>query len=226
MKERLNYNGTRKLPKTFEKTQINSIVNQLMKSEDYWNSKGYADWGKFLKMRDIAIILTIYLLGLRPKEACCLKFEDINIKNAMVKIRGENNKVRKDRIIPLPKALIQIYKEYFRFPQERFWKGSKYLFPSFQNPHISAERLKHIFREKALKPLGLWEISDKLGSKRTLYKLRHSRASHILKKQIEEMGQPDLYAIANFLGHSDIRSTVVYLHTDEEYNEYLRTWVD
>ena len=59
-----------------------------------------------------------------------------------------------------------------------------------------------------------------------LYTLRHSRASHILKKQIKETGQPDLYAIANFLGHSDIRSTTVYLHTDEDYMGYLREQIE
>ncbi len=54
----------------------------------------------------------------------------------------------------------------------------------------------------------------------------HSRASHILKKQIQGAGMPDIHMIANFLGHSDIKATQVYLHTDEEYLEYERYFVD
>lgn len=220
--ERLNYNGTRKLPEIFSEQEINAILRQIIQCSDYWKKKGYADWGKFFKMRDVCLFATIYILGLRPKEACCLKFSDFNSRTATIKIRGENNKVRKDRIIPVPRVLMQILRQYLVFPRARFWRGSKYLFPSFMNDHISSGTLKSIFREKVLKPLNLWSMPEHLGGTRTIYKLRHSRASHILKKQIKETGRPDIYAIANLLGHADIRSTQVYLHTDENYQEYLR----
>ena len=217
--QRLNYNGTKKLPEVFSEEEINGILKQLFISEDYKKN----DWGEWTRFRDISAIATIYILGLRPKEACCLQFLDFNVRYATVKIRGENNKRRKDRIIPVPKILNQIYKPYFSFSRARFWRGSKYLFPSLQNNHFSPQTLKTIFREKALKPLRLWKIPTKNKiPKIRLYTLRHSRATHILKKQIKTSGKPDLYAIANFLGHSDIRSTQVYLHTDEEYREYLR----
>jgi len=49
-----------------------------------------------------------------------------------------------------------------------------------------------------------------------LYTLRHSRASHLHNKGVS------IYDIANFLGHSDIRSTQIYLHTDKNYLEKLR----
>ena len=224
--QNLHYNGTRKLPELFSEKEIQEIIKQISNCNDYWKTKGYKDWGEFFKFRDITLISTIYILGLRPKEACCLQFKDFNLRTATVKIQGKNNKVRKDRVIPIPKTLMKILSEYLKFPRKRFWRGSKYLFPSFTNPHISPSTLKTIFREKVLKPLGLWEIPERLGSSRTIYKLRHSRASHILNKQIKENGHPDIFAIANFLGHGDIRSTQVYLHTDENYREYLRRQIE
>jgi len=221
--QRLNYNGTKKLPEVFSEEEINGILKQLFNSKDYKKN----DWGEWIRFRDISVIATIYLLGLRPKEACSLKFSDFNFQYATAKIRGENNKRKKDRIIPVPKVLIQIYKSYFKFPKARFWRGSKYLFPSLQNNHISPQTLKAIFREKALKPLRLWRMPTKNKiSEIRLYTLRHSRATHILKKQIKENGQPDLYAIANFLGHADIRSTTTYLHTDKSYMNYLREQIE
>ena len=223
MKNTLLYKGIKKIPEIFSETEINNLIKQIIISKDYLKS----EWGQWMRYRDISLIATIYILGLRPKEGCCLKFSDFNSKTSTVKIRGENNKVRKDRVIPVPKILMQIYKSYFQFPRNRFWKGSKYLFPSFKSNHISAGRLKHIFREKVLKPLDLWKMPEKSKvPKIRLYTLRHSRASHILKKQIKETGQPDLYAIANFLGHSDIRNTTVYLHTDKDYMEYLRKQIE
>jgi site-specific recombinase XerD len=225
--EKLLWKGVKKIPKTFEKEDIARIFDQIFKSKDYWKTKGYKDWGEFLKWRDACLIATIYSLGLRPKEACCLKFSDFNFKYGLVKIDGANNKTRKDRIIPIPKTLLKFYIAYFKFSKLRFWKGSKYLFPSFQNNHISPQTLKGIFREKILKPLGLWDCPFEAKAEyRTLYKLRHSRASHILNRQIKEKGAPDIFAIANLLGHSDIRSTQVYLHTDKRYMSYLRKQID
>jgi site-specific recombinase XerD len=219
--ERLNYSGTNKdrpLPKIFSQEDIGRIITQPLRCKNYWSKKGYADWGEFLKMRDVCILATIYILGLRPNEACSLKFEDFDFKNRKVIIRGENNKCKKDRILPVPASLMKFYKQYLVFPRSRFWRASKYLFPSFSRDHVSASTLKFIMREKVLKPLNLWNFSET----RTTYKLRHSRASHLLAKQIEDFGRPDIFAIANILGHADIRSTQVYLHTDEKYTDYLR----
>jgi len=213
----------RRIPEIFTEQEINQIIKQIIKSNEYPKN----EWGKFFKHRDLCLIATIYMLGLRPGEACKLKFHDFNFKNMSVRIKGESNKTKKDRIIPVPKLLVNFYNLYFSFPRARFWKGSKYLFPSFKNPHISAERLKHIFREKVLKPLDLWEMPE-IGKvpKIRLYTLRHSRASHILDKHISEKGNPDILAIANFLGHEDIRSTKVYLHTGKNYLEYLRNQIE
>jgi len=233
--ERLNYNRTRKLPEYFSENEIGEILKEIDKSEKYWKGlpnsyfkKGHkiSEWGVFFKARDKTILATIYILGLRPKEACCLKFSDFDMRKCLVKIRGENNKVRKDRVIPVPQVLISIYRNYLKFPRCRFWKGSKYLFPSFMKRYISPKSVERMLREKALKPLGLWTFPEKHGSQRTTYKLRHSRATHILAKQIKEDGKPDIFAIANFLGHSDISSTLVYLHTDKSYQEYLRKQIE
>jgi len=220
---RLNYNGTRKLPEIFTEQEVANIVTQPLRCSNYWNKKGYAEYGKFLQMRDCCLVATIYLLGLRPNEACCLKFSDFDFRYSNVRIDGANNKCKKDRVLPLPLPLLKFIRHYLKFNRARFWRGNKYLFPSLQGSHLSAGRLKHIFREKILKPLNLY-TSPEIGkvSKFRTYTLRHSRASHILKKQIKEKGSPDLYAIANILGHSDLRSTQIYLHTDEKYSDYLR----
>ena len=221
----LNYSGTKKLPEFFTENEINLILTQILSSKDYWKGN-HKDWGEFMRMRDVCLIATTYLLALRPKEACALKFSDFNWRTSTVKIRGENNKVKKDRIIPVPKILLNFYKSYLKFPKLRFWRGSPYLFPSMEGDYITPESFKRIFREKALKPLGLWEMPERVGSKRTIYKLRHSRASHILNKQIKEKGIADIHLIANFLGHSDLRSTQVYLHTNKNYQEYLRDTIE
>ena len=226
--QRLLYQGCNKIPKgNFSNEELSKIFKQIFDSEDYWKTKGYADWGLFFKWRDFSLVATMLLLGLRPKEACCLRFDDIDFKTNWVFIDGKNNKCKKDRRIPLPKKLSLIFREYLsRFPKQRFWKGSNYLFPSFQNPHISPGRLKHIFREKVLKPLGIWNLEQgKRVPKTRLYALRHSFACRYLKKQTKKFGIVDLHSLANLMGHSDIRSTQTYLISlldDDDYGKYLK----
>lgn len=227
--DKLLYKGTTKnrpLPRIFTKEEISSFISQILKSETYYKRKGeYRSNGDFYRIRDACLIATIYLLGLRPSEACSLMFKDFDFDKMFVRIRYNTNKAHKERVIPIPEQLIIMFKEYLKFPKNRYWINNPYIFPSLvPEKHITPERLKYIFREKVLKPLGLWE-SPNFGSTVSptrLYSLRHSRASHILNKQIENNGIVDIFSIANFLGHADIRSTQVYMHTDNQYNEYLR----
>lgn len=209
----------RPLPEIFEQEDLNKIFKQIIICPDYPKN----DWGEFQRKRDLTLVFTIYILGLRPREATNLKFSDINMRTTTIHISWKSNKTKSERTIPIPKVLITILKNYLSLPRERFWKGSPYLFPSMENQHISPERLKTIFREKVLKPTGLWEMpKESKVPKIRLYTLRHSRATQILRRQIMEDGKPDIYMIANFLGHKDIRSTTVYLHKNKEYTEYMR----
>jgi len=217
--EHLNkISGVRHYPKWFTEEEIQVIFRQILECKDYWSKKGYADWGKFFKMRDFALIASMYMLALRPREACELKFTDFDWARSILRVRGVTNKTKKDSPpIPVPQLLLKIYNKYFAFSRLRFWHGSKYLFPSFSNPHISSGTLKTIIREKVLKPLGLWEIPDGcIGKARQSYKMRHSRLRHIRNKQYKETGQVDIFSLANFARHADIRSTMAYL-TDTEY---------
>lgn len=212
METQLLYEETQKLPEIFGQREIQKIVNTIETSPNYLKN----DWGAWMRARDKAIFMTLYLLALRPREACALRFDDFNISNLTVKIRGENNKQRKDRILPIPQQLLNCYKEFFSFPRDRFWKESKYLFPSYQNPYVSSERWKFRFRN-ILKEAGLWKapVNSTVPPYRS-YTLRHTRATEVLEKT------KDIFLVANILGHTRLSSTNIYLHKSKEYIEYMR----
>jgi integrase/recombinase XerC len=219
--QKLLYDETNLLPDIFKPEEIQRMLGALQ------NSNGYLKniWGDFMRTRDVTILMTIYLMGLRPNEACSLRFDDFDIKNRTVKIRGENNKVKKDRVVPVPDELIKYYSDYLKFRREHFWKGSKYLFPSFENEHISAGHWKYIMREKVLKPAGLWiaPIDNGTGNKTPKYRsytLRHTRATEILNHT------NDIWLVANFLGHAKLNSTKVYLHKSEKYMDYMKSKIN
>lgn len=213
----LLYEETAKLPEIFSQADVKRLVDTIKYSKDYLPNI----WGEWMRARDKAILMTIYLLALRPKEACCLRFDDFNTQTMTVKIRGENNKTKKDRELPVPIELVKIYQHYFSFNRARFWKGSPYLFPSYESTYLSPERWKHLFREKILKPAGLWIAPIDLGTgnktpKFRSYTLRHTRATELINNT------KDIFLVANVLGHSKLSSTRVYLHKSKGYMDYMR----
>jgi len=173
-------------------------------------------WGEWMKARDKLILIIQYEHALRPREVCQLRFDDFNLMEKTIKIQAKNNKQKKERVIPICKRIKPYVEEYFKFPSW-MWKGSPYIFPSFQNQYLSPERWKYIFREKILKPSGLWikPIAPQFSKTRS-YTLRHSRATELINNT------KDIYLVANVLGHADISSTTCYLHKTKEYMDYIR----
>lgn len=211
------YGDTKTIPEIFEKGEVDLMIQTIASSKKYVKNI----WGEWMKVRDIALLLSIYLLGLRPAEACKLHQKDFNLKEMTVHIRGTNNKQRKDRILPIPEKLMKILIAYFKFPSY-MWRGSKYLFPSMENDYIAPQRWKAIFREKVLKPMGKWVAPDnerKQGTpKFRSYNLRATRATELLNET-----EGDIFSVVNFLGHADLRSVTKYLPRCSYFQNQLRT---
>ena len=197
----LLYDSTHNLPEEiWSRADIEMMIQTIDKSNDYLKNI----WGDWMKARDKLIVKMLFEHALRPKELLKMKIEDVNLKDKTLRINGENNKVKKDRLIPISEKIAPLLIEYCSFP---VWlrKSSPYLFPSFSNEYLSPGRWKHIFREKVLKPLGLWKKPESPSLCKTRsYTLRHSRASELINKT-------DIYTAANILGHGNIRSTKTYL---------------
>ncbi|MCW8965460.1 MAG: site-specific integrase [Candidatus Pacearchaeota archaeon] len=208
----LLYAGTNKLPdEIWERADIERMIDIVDKSEDYLKNI----WGEWMRARDKLIIKMLFEHAMRPKELLCMKFNDMDLNKKTLRIRGENNKVRKDRVLPINEKIAPLFIQYFKLPRW-LWKNSEYLFPSFANKYLSSERWKHIFREKVLKPAGLWIKPDSPSTCKTRsYTLRHSKATELINKT-------DIYTVANVLGHGDIRSTKTYLHLDKRHFEHMR----
>ncbi len=82
----LLYEETKKLPEVFSTSNIKKMLETIDNSNQYLhNMGGGGDW---MRERDKALMMTIYTLALRPKEACRLKFEDFDLRNLTVHIDG------------------------------------------------------------------------------------------------------------------------------------------
>lgn len=137
------------------------------------------------------VVMVLYGTGLRISEACALQVSQIDSKRMVLVVRrGKGNK---DRVVPLPQRLLDTLRLY--------WKQTRpplpYLFPGARpGQPLSPSAVREVLHQAA--------ASCGLQKRVTPHCLRHSFATHLL-----EIGT-DLRVIQALLGHSSIRTTVLY----------------
>jgi integrase/recombinase XerD len=146
-----------------------------------------------INLKQQAILQLFYSSGMRLEECSRLKIGDIDSKNMRIKVvQGKGNK---DRYTLLSSITLTTLREYFR--QHR---PVTYLFEGKQKGKSMHTRSIEFHVELAMKQAG---FKDKGFSAHTL---RHSFATHLL-----DTGT-DVHTIKELLGHSNISTTMIYLH--------------
>jgi len=145
--------------------------------------------------------LTLYSLGLRLKEAITLAPGDIDKDRMVVHIR--KGKGFKDRILPLPGITLRGLRAYYKTHKNPEW-----IFPALgQNMGKNAGTATQPVSSNGVQG-ALRRTVKKLGIKKRVHPhvFRHSYATHLVEANV-----PILH-LQKLLGHTDIKSTMVYLH--------------
>jgi len=155
----------------------------------------------FERLRDAVIVLLFYTAGLRLTELATATIGDISQDMRTIRILGKG---RKERIVPLIGRMGEILKKYFsQFSSQNICIGQKKaLILSKKGEPISARTIERIVDSK-LKGAGIQ-------GKTSPHTLRHTFATHLLNEGA------DLREIQELLGHSSLKATQVYTHTNIE----------
>jgi len=138
-----------------------------------------------------AVLMVLYGAGLRIREACRLRIEDIDSQRMLIRIR--DGKGGYDRYAMLGPRLLRVLRAYFRHVRPQ----GPWLFPgaNAESP-LSPESVRRVLH-KATRKCGIKK-------KVTPHSLRHAFATHLL-----ESGE-DIRVIQVLLGHRSISSTTPY----------------
>ncbi len=138
------------------------------------------------------VLSLIYSAGLRSQEAINLKISDIDFERKTIHIR--QSKYKKDRIVPLSEYMKKGLKKYLSAENPHIW-----LFNGKEpDGRYSVKGLSWVMRE-ALKKTGIKKEVN-------LHSLRHSYATHLIEQSV------NIVTVKDLLGHSDITTTMIYLH--------------
>ncbi|MBI2448620.1 tyrosine-type recombinase/integrase [Candidatus Microgenomates bacterium] len=154
---------------------------------------------RFLRFRNHAIFATFIFAGLRKAELLNLKYTDVDIENMSIFIRqGKGNK---DRIVPMCYSLSTILRKYLD-ERKRLHKTCPEFFASL-NRNMG-------FCDSGLRNLTV-KMREESGIKFGIHKLRHTFATLMLE------GGCDIFSLSKMMGHSDIKTTTIYLAASVEH---------
>ena len=138
------------------------------------------------------LLLIGYGAGLRRSEIVSLKWADILFEEH--KIHVKQTKGNKDRIVMLPYAIVEVLKDYRKlYPSDEWVFAGQY-----KGEALSVRTVQQVMTNAVTKA--------GLEKKATVHTLRHSFATHLL-----ESGT-DIRYIQQLLGHSSIKTTMIYTH--------------
>ena len=179
------------------------------------------------------IVKLLYGCGLRLFECLNLRISDFDLEGCMLTVH--DGKGKKDRSIPLPETVIpeirkqfdvvadlhekdlntgyagaflkrRLDKKYKNAAKELVWQ---WIFPALSLTTVRATGEKkryHIHERHVQRAIKDAVQKAKLFKRATAHTFRHSFATHLLQANY------DIRTIQNLLGHSDIRTTMIYTH--------------
>lgn len=146
-----------------------------------------------------------YGMGLRVSEIVKLKITDIDSKRMQVLI--ENSKGKSDRYVNLPESVLTLLRSYYKAYQPKH-----FLFEGQYGGEYSIRSVQAVFKNG----MRLAKINKPVG----IHSLRHSYATHLL-----EYGT-DMAFIQKLLGHSDMKTTMIYAKVGKKEIQKVKSPLD
>lgn len=152
--------------------------------------------------RDYCIITLFLNCGMRLSELISINISDIDFHENKLRILGKGNK---ERMVYLNSACINALENYLVIRKSnKKAVDEPALFISNQNKRISKRRVQQIV-DNTLNSAGLG------GKGLTTHKLRHTAATLMY-----QYGDADVLTLKELLGHSNIATTEIYTHLNDE----------
>ncbi|MCB1214848.1 MAG: tyrosine recombinase XerC [Deltaproteobacteria bacterium] len=151
----------------------------------------------FEAKRDRAMWELFYSSGLRASELVALTFSQVDLKEALLRVKGKGSK---ERLVPIGTKAVEAIKDYLTF------RSQVPIQPGYENFIFLGKRGRRIHASVLARQLKKDLVQAGLAAKVTPHGLRHSFATHLLQSGA------DLRGIQELLGHASLSTTQRYTH--------------
>jgi integrase len=198
------------IPYIFSPQQVNRLLSAVSARIRKVSPRRY--------LKDLSGYMAMVLLarcGLRIGEPLRLKLYDYRFDDKTIYI--EKTKFKKDRLIPLPRAVAADLENYLAVRRGPLGNVvNNYLLANYAARGLNGNRVRLVF-DQAVSDIGLAQPRQIIGdlniSSPTPHSLRHSFAVNTLNS-VKERGasaQNALPVLAAYMGHSEYKHTIKYL---------------
>lgn len=175
-----------KLPKSISKQEAQVLLDYAFNVPSMY---------RYTRYRNRAILAMLIYSGLRIGELLNLKFHEVDMENKVILIKS--GKGGKDRLVPIGVKLAEALGRFIE-DRARLKKQSIYFFTTLRGD----DPFTHQGVRKIVETL-----KKTTGVNFSPHKLRHTFATLMLE------GGCDLFSLQKMMGHSDIKTTTIYLST-------------
>lgn len=158
-----------------------------------------------LGQRNHMLLELLYASGMRISELVAISINDIQWERNIIKISGKGGK---ERLIPLPESTIAHLKKYITEIRPVVCADQRVTTILF--PVVYGKAIKSLTRQACWHILKQMCIKASLPESISLHQLRHSLATHLLKKGAH------LRSIQLLLGHEQLSTVQIYTHVQDE----------
>lgn len=153
-------------------------------------------------IRDKALLQAAYDLALRVSEVCLLDRDFLSLRSRTMKVLRLKRRGFREDILPIEDRTAELLKQYL----DGRLDANQALFVARSVKggvsRMSHDAVNYAFK-RACKAAGIENV--------TFHVLRHSKLTHMA------ISGADIATIAKFAGHSNINSTLVYIHLAADY---------
>ncbi len=159
------------------------------------------DTQHLLGLRDRAMLEVLYATGLRVSELVGLGFEQLNLRQGLLRLVGKGGK---ERLVPLGEEAMAWLQTFLAdaWPQLAWQPPCPYLFPTRRGTAMTRQAFWYLIKRYA-RQAGI-------GKPLSPHTLRHAFATHLINHGA------DLRVVQMLLGHSDLSTTQIYTHVARE----------
>jgi integrase len=200
----LPFQPKRARPYLYSEEEIRSLLRAALRMPYRYECDQLRPWTYY------CLFGLLNVSGLRPGEAGNLELQDVDLKAAVLTIRGA--KFGKTRLVPLHASTCRVLANYIA-RRQRHWAGravSAYLFVSNRGNHLYSAQIHRRFNALS-RQIGLRGASDRRGPR--LQDMRHRFATHTLVQWYRSGQDPErrLPLLSTYLGHVRVSDTYWYL---------------
>ncbi len=180
----------KKLPKRISESDLRLVLDTAL---------GMRYTYRFERFRNHAYLSMLACTGLRLQESLSLRVGDVDLDQNLVSVHS--GKGNKDRIVPMCRALKMSLLPYMK-ERKRLHRQCPVFFSSIRGDQpFTASGVKFLVQR----------LRKATGVNFSPHKLRHTFATLMIENNC------DLFALSKMLGHSDIKTTTIYLSASVEH---------